>query len=88
MRIQEEFRLNGEEIMGKIRELIRQGNIRRVIIRDRAGREVMSFPLTVGLAGALLAPTLAALGAAVALLSEATLVVEREDESDEGEAEQ
>lgn len=73
----EEFSVNGEELLGKVKELIRQGNIRRVIIKDKTGHVVVEFPLTVGLVGVALAPVLAAVGAAAALLTEATIAVEK-----------
>ncbi len=73
----EEFRVNGEELLAKVKQLIHEGNIRRIIIKDREGRTVMEIPLTFGVVGALLAPTLAALGAIAALLTEATVVVEK-----------
>lgn len=74
----EEFRVNGEELLKKIKELIHQGNIRRIIIKDRDGKIVMEFPLTLGVVGAVLAPTLAAVGAIAALLTEVTVVVEKD----------
>jgi len=74
----EEFRVNGEELLKKIKELIHQGNIRRIIIKDRDGKTVMEFPLTLGVVGAVLAPTLAAVGAIAALLTEVTVVVEKD----------
>ena len=73
----EEFRVNGEELLSKIKELIREGNIRRIIIKDRDGKVFMEIPLTLGVVGALVAPQLAALGAIAALVSEATVVVEK-----------
>ena len=73
----EEFSVNGEELLGRIKMLIHEGNIRRIIIRDKQGRTFMEIPLTVGVAGALLAPTLAAIGAIAALVSEARVVVEK-----------
>jgi hypothetical protein len=73
----EEFNVNGEELLTRIKELLRQGNIRRVIIKNKEGRILMEIPLTIGVVGALLAPTLAAIGAIAALLSEATIVVEK-----------
>jgi hypothetical protein len=76
----EEFHLNGEELLAKIKELIRQGNIRRIIIKNKEGRIVMEIPLTFGVVGALLAPSLAAIGAIAALLSEVTVVVEKNAE--------
>ena len=73
----EEFSVNGDEILAKVKELIREGNIRRVIIKDKTGRILVEFPLTIGVVGAALAPVLVAVGAAAALLSEATIVVEK-----------
>jgi hypothetical protein len=76
----EEFSVNGEQLLAKVKELIREGNIRRVIIKDKSGRVVVEFPLTIGVVGAALAPALAAVGAVAALISEATIVVEKTDE--------
>ncbi len=76
----EEFSVNGEEIVAKVKELIRQGNIRRVIIKDKNGKTIVEFPLTIGVAGALIAPALAGIGAIAALLTEATIAVEKADE--------
>ncbi len=75
----EEFRVSGEELLAKIKQLIHEGNIRRVIIKDREGKVLMEFPLTFGVVGLVLAPTLAAVGAIAALVSEATVVVEKTD---------
>ena len=73
----EEFNINGEELISKIKELIRQGNIRRIVIKHKDGSILMEFPLTIGVVGAVLAPTLAAIGAIAALISEVTVVVEK-----------
>ena len=73
----EEFKINGEELIARIKKLVHEGNIRRIIIKNKEGQTVMEIPLTVGVAAALLAPTLAALGAIAALVSEATVVVEK-----------
>ena len=73
----EEFSVNGDEILAKVKQLIREGNIRRVIIKDKTGRILVEFPLTIGVVGAALAPVLVAVGAVAALLSEATIVVEK-----------
>jgi hypothetical protein len=75
----EEFRVKGEEVLAKIKELIHEGNIRRIIIKDRDGKTMIEFPLTFGVVGAVLAPTLAAVGAVAALIGEATIVVEKMD---------
>lgn len=76
----EEFRVNGEELLAKIKQLVHEGNIRRIMIKDRDGHIVMEIPLTFGVVGVLLAPTLAAIGAIAALLTEATVVVEKVQE--------
>ena len=73
----EEFEVNSEEILKTIKELVHEGNIRRVVIKNEDGRSLIDIPLSVGVVGALLAPQLAAVGAIAALISHATLVVER-----------
>ena len=76
----EEFHVNGEQLLAKIKELIHAGNIRRIIIKDKDGKTVMEIPLTIGVVGVVLAPTLAAVGAIAALVGEATVVVEKIEE--------
>jgi Domain of unknown function (DUF4342) len=76
----EEFHVNGEELIAKIKDLIHQGNIRRIIIKDKNGKVLIEFPLTFGVVGAVLVPTLAAVGAIAALIGEATIIVEKKDE--------
>jgi hypothetical protein len=73
----EEFHVNGEELIAKVKKLITEGNIRKVIIKDKEGKVVFEIPLTFGVVGALIAPQLAAIGAIAALLTEATVVVEK-----------
>ena len=73
----EEFRVKGEELLAKIKQLIHEGNIRRVIIKDRDGKTMIEFPLTFGVVGTVLAPSLVAVGAIAALVTEATVVVEK-----------
>jgi hypothetical protein len=73
----EEFRVNGEDLIARVKNLINEGNIRRVIIKDKEGKVVFEIPLTFGVVGALIAPQLAAIGAIAALLTEATVVVEK-----------
>ena len=77
----EEFHINGEELLGKVKAWVHEGNIRRIIIKNKEGVVVMEIPLTFGVVGVLLAPTLAAVGAIAALLSEATVVVEKSDKA-------
>lgn len=80
MKAKEFFTVNGENLLTKIKELIAEGNVRRITITDKSGKELMSFPLTIGVVGAVLAPVLAAIGALAALIGECTIAVEREDE--------
>ena len=73
----EEFRVEGEKLIAKIQELLHEGNIRRIIIKDKEGKTVMEIPMTLGVVGVLIAPQLAAIGAIAALITEANLVVEK-----------
>ncbi|HEX9386363.1 MAG TPA: DUF4342 domain-containing protein [Anaerolineales bacterium] len=75
----EEFRVEGEKLITKIKELLHEGNIRRIIIKDKEGKTVMEIPMTLGVVGALIAPQLAAIGAIAALITEATIVVEKSE---------
>lgn len=73
----EEFRINGDQLVAKVKELIREGNIRRIIIKDEKGESLIEVPLTIGVVGALLLPVWAALGALAAMVTKCTVVVER-----------
>ena len=75
----ETFNVQGEQLLKKIKELIEEGNVRKVTIHDKAGKEVLSFPLTIGVVGAVFAPVLAAVGALAALIGECSISVEREE---------
>ena len=79
MGAKEFFTVNGEHLLQKIKELISEGNVRRITITEKSGKELMSFPLTVGVVGALFAPVLAAIGALAAIIGECTIAVEREE---------
>jgi DNA-binding Lrp family transcriptional regulator len=75
----EEFKVSGKELVERIKTLVNEGNIRRITIKNKEGKHIMELPLTFSVVGAVLAPMLAAVGAAAALLTECTIVVERED---------
>jgi len=75
----EEFRINGDELLAKVRELVHEGNIRRIIIRNEAGHTLIEIPMTLGVVGAALLPVWAAIGAIAALATDCTIVVERRD---------
>jgi hypothetical protein len=76
----EEFRLSGGEILNKVKEIIHEGNVRRIILKDEHGKTFMEIPLTVGVVGAIVAPILAAVGAVAALASNLTIVVEKTED--------
>ncbi len=73
----EEFQFSGDTLLSKIKEIIRQGNIRRVIIKNEEGRVLVDIPLTIGVVGTLLAPQLAAIGAIAALVLKGSIVIEK-----------
>ena len=74
---QEEFKVSGEEIVAKVKQLIKEGNARRIIIKNNKGEVMLEVPLTIGAVGAVVAPVLAAVGALAALMTQCTIVVEK-----------
>lgn len=76
----EEFKVNGEDLLKKVKEIIREGNARRLIIKDKDGKTLIEIPLTVGVVGIAIAPVLAAVGAIAALVTECTILVERSED--------
>jgi hypothetical protein len=74
----ETFEIKGEDLVKKVKELIHEGNVRRIIVKNKEGKTLIEFPLTVGVVGALMLPALAAVGAVAALVTECSIVVERE----------
>ncbi len=79
----EEFEVTGEKLVATVKQIIRGGNIRRVTIRNEKGESLIEFPLTLGVAGALILPQLAAVGAIAALVTKCSIVVEKVIEEDE-----
>ena len=75
---EETFSVNGEGLLKKFKELIKEGNVRRVTIKEKSGRVIIDIPLTFGVVGAVVAPVLAAVGAIAALITDCTISVERE----------
>ena len=75
---EEEFKVNGEDLLKKVKQLIKEGNVRRITIKNKEGKTLVVIPLTIGVVGTILAPPLAAVGAIAALVTECTIVVERE----------
>lgn len=75
---EESFQVTGENLLKKVKELIKEGNVRKITIKDKNGKNLVVFPLTLGVVGAAIAPVLAGVGAIAALIGECTITVERE----------
>jgi hypothetical protein len=75
----EEFHLKGDDVVAKIKELVREGNVRRVIVATAEGKVLVEIPVTIGVVGVLLVPTLAAIGALAAVLTDCTIKVVRDE---------
>ena len=84
----EEFEVTGEKLLATVRELVHQGNVRRVVIRNAKGVTLLEIPLVLGIAGAVLVPVWAAVGALAALLAKFTLVIERVQDAREAPEEE
>jgi hypothetical protein len=76
---QEEFKVSGENLLGKVKELVHEGNVRRIIIKNEKGQTLLEVPLTIGVVGVALLPVWAAIGALAALATDCTIVVERKE---------
>lgn len=74
-----EFKISGEELLGKIKELIHEGNVRKIIIENEDGKPYLEIPVTVGVISVIAVPVLAAVGALAALAAKFTIKVERKD---------
>jgi Domain of unknown function (DUF4342) len=77
----EEFKVKGEAVISKIREIVHEGNVRRITIKNEDGKTYVEIPLTIGVIGAILVPVWAAIGAIAALAANLIIVVERDDDS-------
>jgi len=83
----ESFKADSETVVEKVKALIHEGNVRRVVVQH-AGHTVAEFPLTVGVVGVVLAPVVAAIGALVALLKDCTIQIEKDDADASSQEEQ
>src|SRR5690606_35662695 len=82
MSLKETFIVNGENLLKKIKEIIAEGNVTKISISDKSGKEIMSFPVTIGVVGVVFAPIFAAIGALAALLTECKITVEKRKDDD------
>lgn len=77
--MKEEFKASGKEVLEKIKKIVKEGNVRRIIVKSDKGNTIIEFPLTVGVVGAALLPIWAAIGTILALVANCTIVVEKEE---------
>lgn len=80
--VHEEFRVSGEAVVAKVKELVRQGNVRRITIKNDEGKVLIEIPLTIGVIGTVLLPVWAAISAIAALVANLTISVEKVDDRD------
>jgi hypothetical protein len=78
----EELKIEGRELLARVMDLVREGNVRRLIIKNEEGTTLMEIPLTLGVAGAVILPTLAAVGAIAALVAKCSITIERSPQTE------
>ena len=81
--MREEFKVKGDQVVTKLKELLHEGNVRHIVIKNDEGRVLIEFPVSIGLAGAVLLPVWAAVGAVAAMVTNCTIEVERTDEEED-----
>ncbi|MVZ64791.1 DUF4342 domain-containing protein [Sphingobacterium sp. DK4209] len=86
MSIKETFTITGENLLKRVKEIIAEGNVTKISISDKSGKDIMSFPVTLGVIGVVFAPIFAAVGALAALLTECKITVERSEKPAEDAA--
>jgi len=79
----QQFSVSADEVTKKVKELIHEGNVSRITVKDESGKSLLEIPVTAGVVGALLAPWLAAAGAIAAIATKCTIVVERKNKPSE-----
>ena len=84
--VHEEFRVSGEAVVAKVKELVRQGNVRRITIKNDEGKVLIEIPLTIGVIGTVLLPVWAAISAIAALVANLTISVEKVDDRNKAAA--
>jgi hypothetical protein len=75
----EEFSVSSDDLVGKVKQLLHEGNVRRIVVKDEKGKTLLEIPLTLGVVGVILAPWMAALGVITAMVTKAKIVVERKE---------
>jgi hypothetical protein len=75
----EQYRVSGDRVVAKLKELLHEGNVRHIVIRNEDGQVLIQIPVSLGVAGALLIPVWAAVGAIAAVVSSCTIEIERQE---------
>jgi hypothetical protein len=73
----EEFKVEGKKVVSKVKQLIKEGNVRKIVVKDNKGKVILSLPVNAGVLGAIFVPPLIVVGAVAALITECTITVER-----------
>ncbi len=76
----QEFSVTGEQVIEFLKKALREGNIRRIVLKDESGKPLLEIPVTIGVVGVILLPVWAAIGAAAALVAKMTIVIEKTDQ--------
>jgi repressor of nif and glnA expression len=79
----EYFKVSGDDLLSKVKEIIKEGNATRIIIKNEKDETILEFPLTVGAIGVVLAPIFAAVGTLAALATHCTIIVEKKNPADQ-----
>jgi len=74
----EEYKIEGKDLLSRVKEIVHEGNVRRIIIKNEAGHSLIEIPLSIGVVGVVLLPVWVAIGAIAALTAHYTLVVEKD----------
>jgi hypothetical protein len=78
---EEKFKVSGEDLLKKVKEIIKEGSVTRIVIKNEDEKTLVEMPLVVGAVGAIIAPMLAAVGAIAALVTNCTIIVERNSDA-------
>jgi hypothetical protein len=81
----EETQVGGRELLSKVKQIIHEGNVRRIVVTNDDGRTIIEFPVTVGVVGALVVPPLAAVAMVAAVVTSCTIHVERKADADDAQ---
>ena len=85
MAYKETFNIAGENLLKKVKDLFKEANVTKITIADKNEKEIISFPVSIGIVGVFLAPIFAAVGAIAAIVAECKIIVERKDDEPKAE---